>query len=60
MVMNNTLKHWWAYDTNGTGMLRQIWQVALADGKVEKREEQFIHRIADLIGVSADFIKLAP
>ncbi len=30
-------------------MLESIWRVALADGRIDKYEEQLIRRIADLL-----------
>lgn len=32
-------------------MVRELWQVAMADGEVDPYEEQLIRRIAELIGV---------
>ena len=32
-------------------MVRQLWQVAMADGHVDPYEEQLVRRIAELIGV---------
>jgi len=38
-------------------IIRELWQVAMADGHVDAYEEQLIRKIADLIGVShRDFI----
>ena len=33
------------------GMVRELWQVAMADGHIDPYEEQLIRRIAELIGV---------
>ncbi len=33
------------------GMVRDLWQVAMADGHIDPYEEQLIRRIAELIGV---------
>lgn len=32
-------------------LLRGLWQVAFADGEVDKYEEHYIRRVADLVGV---------
>ena len=37
--------------TERIGMVRELWQVAMADGHVDPYEEQLIRRIAELIGV---------
>jgi len=37
-----------------TEMVRQIWQVALADGVVDFNEEQYINRLSGLLGLSTD------
>lgn len=34
-----------------TGIIRELWRVAMADGHADAYEEQLIRRIAELIGV---------
>lgn len=39
-------------------LLKQIWQVALADGKLDKHEEGFIRKLAELLHIRhSDFIR---
>jgi len=37
-----------------TNILRQVWQVALADGKIDFMEEQYINRLSGLLGVPVE------
>lgn len=37
-----------------TTILQELWQVAIADGEVDFREDRFINRLSGLLGVPAD------
>ncbi|MDX8403907.1 MAG: TerB family tellurite resistance protein [Mariprofundaceae bacterium] len=39
-----------------TTILQELWQVAIANGEVDFREDRFINRLSGLLGVSADCI----
>ena len=46
------------YDTNDKrSLIDCLWRVALADGRVDLYEEQFIKRVAELIAVAADEVQ---
>ncbi len=40
-------------------LLEKLWQVAYADGRIEKQEEEFISRVAVEISMTEDDIKIA-
>jgi len=41
-----------------TALLRQLWQVAYADGRIDRFEEHLLRRIADLLHMThGDFIR---
>ena len=42
-----------------TEILRQIWQVALADGEIDFLEDQYINRLSGLIGVPVESLVTA-
>ena len=42
-----------------TAILQELWQVAIADGEINFKEDRYINRLSGLLGVSADCVSKA-
>ncbi len=42
-----------------TNILQELWQVAIADGEINFKEDRYINRLSGLLGVSADCVSKA-
>jgi len=46
-------------DNERASILQELWQVAIADGEINFKEDRYLNRLSGLLGISADRISKA-